>query len=83
MNINPSITFSDTGCVHSEGCSLNTTIVEGPIERHKSRPASRETGDRLTGTYFGGGSFDRTETMQKMAAQAPCACRPEGSLSTG
>ena len=27
--------------------SLNTTIVEGPIDRHKSRLASRETGDSL------------------------------------
>ena len=30
--------------------SLNTTIAEGPIEKHKSRLASRETCDGLTGT---------------------------------
>ena len=51
MNIKPSKkNFGHSACVHSEGCSLNTTIVEGPIERHKSRLASRETGDGLTGT---------------------------------
>ena len=44
--------------------SLNTTIVEGPIERHNSRPASRETSDGLTGTYSGG-SLDRTESGAK------------------
>ena len=34
--------------------SLTTAIVEGPIERHKSGLASRETGDGLTGTYIVG-----------------------------
>ena len=58
------------------------TIVEGPIEQHKSRLASYETGDELTDTSSGG-SLDRTETVPKMAARAPCAYRPEGSLSTG
>ena len=65
-------------CAHSDARNLNTTIVEGPIERHKSRLASRETGDGLTGTYDGG-SLDRTETVPR----PPYACRPEGSLSTG
>ena len=34
------------------------------MERHKSRLASRETGDGLTGTHSGG-SVDRTETVPK------------------
>ena len=51
-----------SGCAHSDVRSLNTTIVEGPIERHKSRRASCETGDGLTGTYSGG-SLDRTESV--------------------
>ena len=46
----------------SEVRRLNTTIVERPIERHKSGLASRETGDGLTGTYSGG-SLDRTELL--------------------
>ena len=63
MNIKPSIIFSEyRACVHSEGCSLNTTIIEGPIERHKSRLASRETGDGLTGTHSAG-SLDQTESV--------------------
>ena len=37
-------------CADRDVRSLNTTIIEGPIERHKLRLASRETGDRLTGT---------------------------------
>ena len=40
------------------------TIVEGPIDRHRSRLASRETGEGLTGTYSGG-SLDRTESVPK------------------
>ena len=74
--------FSDI--VHelfSDVRTLNMPIVEGPIEHHKSRLVSRETGDGLTVTYSGG-NLDRTETVPKMAARAPCACRPEGSLST-
>ena len=63
MNIKPSI-FGHSGCVPSEGRSLNTTIVEGPIERHKSRLASRETGDGLAGTHSGG-SLDRTVSVPK------------------
>ena len=39
-------------------------IIEGLIERHKSRLALRETGDGLTGTHIGG-SLDRTESMPK------------------
>ena len=38
----------------SDGHSLNPTIVEGPIGRHKSRLPSRETDDGLTGTYSRG-----------------------------
>ena len=62
--------------------SLNTTIVEGPIERHKSRLASRETGDGLICTYREGKlGPDRIGT--EIVVRAPYACRPEGSLSTG
>ena len=57
--------FGQCGSVHSEGRSLNTTVDEGPIERHKSQLASRETGDRLTGTHSSGGSLDRTESVSK------------------
>ena len=48
--------------------SLNTTIVGGPIERHKSRLASRETGDGLTGTYSGG-SLDQAESGPKWSRE--------------
>ena len=48
--------------------SLNTTIVKGPIERHKSRLASHETGDGLTGTY-NGGSLDWTESVPKWSRE--------------
>ena len=37
-----------SGCVHSDVCNLITTIDEEPIERHKSRPASREMDDGRT-----------------------------------
>ena len=63
----------DTGCAHSDVRSLNTTIVERPIEHHKSRLASRETCDGLTGT-LGEGSLDRTESVPKMVTKAPCVC---------
>ena len=43
---------------------MNTTILEGPIEHHKSWLASRETGEGLTGTHSGG-SLDRTESVPK------------------
>ena len=43
---------------------MNTPIVEGSIERHKSRLVSRETGNGLTGIYSGG-SLDRTEKVPK------------------
>ena len=46
----------------------NTTIVKETIERHKSRLASRETGDGLTGT-FSGGSLDRTESVPKWSRE--------------
>ena len=42
--------------------------MEGLIERHKSRLASRETGDGLTGTYSGG-SLDRTESVPKWSRE--------------
>ena len=61
MKIKSAITFLRTD---SDVHSLNTTIVEGPIERHKSRLALRETGDGLAGTYSGG-SLDRTESVPK------------------
>ena len=66
MNIESSIVFADTVgvCVQSDVRSLITTIVEGPIDRHKSRLASCETGDGLTGTYSGG-SLDQTESVPK------------------
>ena len=57
-----------SGCVHSDVHSLNTTIVEGPIERHKSRRVSRETCDGLNGTYSGG-SLDRTDTVPKWSRE--------------
>ena len=56
------------GCAHSDVRSLNTTIVEGPIERLKSRLASRETGDGLTATWSGG-SVDRTESAPKWSRE--------------
>ena len=60
--------------------SLNTT-VEGPIGRHKSRLASRETDDGLTDTYSGVRSYG-TETAE-MVATAPSAFRPERGISMG
>ena len=48
---------------------LNTTIVEGPIERYKSRLVSRETDDELTGAIYSGGSLDRTETAPKWSQE--------------
>ena len=79
MNIKTSmIFFGHSGCVHSEGRSLNTTI-RGPIERHKSRLASRETGDGLTGTRSGG-SLDRTELVPKWSRKRrACAGLKEAS----
>ena len=61
--------YGHGGRVQSDVRSFNTTIVEGPIERHKSRLASRETGDGLTGTYSGGGSLDRTESVAKWSRE--------------
>ena len=65
---NPHYIFGHRGRVQSDVRSLNTTIVEGSIERHKPRLASRETGDRLTGTYSGG-SLDRTESVPKCSRE--------------
>ena len=55
--------------------SLNTTIVEGPIARHKSRLASRDTGDGLTGTCSEG-SLDWTESVSKWSRER----RPRAGL---
>ena len=57
-----------SGCADRDVRRLNTTIVEGPIERHKSRLASRETGDGLTGTYSGG-RLERTESVPKWSRE--------------
>ena len=67
MTIKSSIIFADTvdALTATFVRSLNTTIVEGPIERHKSRLASRATGNGLTGTYYSGGSLDRIESVPK------------------
>ena len=53
--------FGHNACVQ-DGCSLKSTIVEGPIERHRSRLASCETGDGLRGTHSGR-SLGRTESV--------------------
>ena len=66
--------LGQTGCVQSDVQSLNTTIVEGSIERHKSHLASRETGDRLTGTYRGG-SLDGTESVPKSSRERRARAR--------
>ena len=80
MNIKPfHYIFEHSECVHSKGRSLNTTFVEGLIERHKSRLASRETGDALTGTHSGG-SLDRTESVPKWSRKRrACAGLREAS----
>ena len=57
-----------SGCADSDVRSLNMTIVEGPIERHKSRLASREIGDGLTGTSSGG-SLDLAESVAKWSRE--------------
>ena len=63
--------------------SLNTNILEGPIERHKSWLASRETSDGLTGTYSVWGKLTPDRIGAEMVERAACACRPEGSPWTG
>ena len=80
MKIKSAIVFLRTD---SDVRSLNTTIVEGPIERHKSRLASRETGDGLTGTAHVVGKLEPDRIGAEMVARAPYAFRSEGSLSTG
>ena len=60
--------FGCSGVAYTDVRSLNTPIVEDLIERHKSRLASRETGDGLTGT-FSGGSLDRTESVPKWSRE--------------
>ena len=57
-----------SGCAHSDVRSWETTIVEGPIERHISRLVLRETGDGLTATYSGG-SLDRAESVLKWSRE--------------
>ena len=67
MNIKYLVVYYICGCsgrVHSNVRGSNTTIVEGPIERHQSRLSARETGDGLTGIHSGG-SLNRTETVPK------------------
>ena len=71
--------FGHSGCVHSEGRSLNTTIVEGPIERHKSRLASRETGDVLTGTHV----WEAWTGPNRCPSGHESAVRVQTSWSTG
>ena len=71
MNIKYLVVYYICGCsgrVHSNVRGSNTTIVEGPIERHQSRLASRETGYGLTGTYSRG-SLDRTESVPKWSRE--------------
>ena len=46
--------FGCSGVAYTDVRSLNTPIVEDLIERHKSRLASRETGDGLTSTQIVG-----------------------------
>ena len=76
MHIESYIIFcGHSGCVQSDVRSLNMTIVEGPIERHKSRLASSETGYGLTGTYSGG-SLDRTQSVPKWSRE----CRARAGL---
>ena len=55
--------------------SLTTTIVGGPVERHKSRLASREAGDGLTSTYSGG-SLDRIEPLPKWSRERRARAGP-------
>ena len=64
MNTESSTIFADTLDAFNATFVVQTTIVEGPIECHKSRLPSRETGDGLTATYSGG-SLDRTESVPK------------------
>ena len=64
MDIKPHIIFFNSAGADTDVRSLNTPIVEGPIERHKPRLASRETGDGLTGTYSGR-SLDRAKKVLK------------------
>ena len=56
--------FGHIGWADTDVRSVNTTILGGPIERHKSRLASSETGDGLTGAHSGR-SFDRIQTLPK------------------
>ena len=64
QNYTGSSIFGHSGCVHSEGGTLDTSIVVGPIERHKSRLAPLETGNGLTGTPSEE-SLERAESVPK------------------
>ena len=71
--------FGHSGYVHREGRSFNMTIVQGPIERHKSHPAARVTGDGLTGTHDGW-ILDRIESVPKWSRKRrACAGLREAS----
>ena len=79
MNIKSVIVFADIGCADSDVRSLNTTIVEGPIERHKITASftrdrrrahwHRERGNHLRPERIGG----------EMVARSACSFRQEGS----
>ena len=81
MKLNVHNICGHSGCAHSDVRNLNTIIVEGPIERHKSRLASREIGDGLWHIQWG--KFEPNRIGAEMVARAPYVRRPEGSLSTG
>ena len=71
-------TFGHSGRAHNVR-SLNTPIVEGLIERHNSRLASRERDNGLTDTHSGG-SLDRTESVPKLSRERRArACLREAS----
>ena len=61
MSIESPIVF--TGKAHALKATF-VFMVQGPIERHRSQLASRETGDWITGTYSCG-SLDRTKSVPK------------------
>ena len=74
MKMKSAVMFADR-LRHSQ---FEHAIVEGPIERHKSRLASRETDDGLTGTYSEG-SLDRTESEAKWSRER--RARPGGRVA--
>ena len=79
MKINSSIVFcAHSGCAHGDIRCLRATIVERPIEYHKSL-ASSETGDGLTGP-LGGGSLDRTKSVKAWTGPNRCRNGRESSV---